>query len=275
MDTLHVALFVVALGFGLAQHLLDDDHAPITAGVPRWWTNGVLFAADTAIVTLFAAAIVWLTSADATAGVSLLAIGSWPVPAQIGLFLIVHSFMQYWIHRAGHRVPLLWSWHRIHHSDPALDATTGLRHHPFESVLDYVAFLLPTALLAPSAAAALGYFLLHIVFAMFTHFPPAFVPKRIDRALSLVINTPSLHQLHHSSWQKETDTNYGNVLMIWDRLFGTYLAAPETQRPGFALGLKEFPRQKAQDPFLLIVSPFMRPDHRDGNAGGGATQEPS
>jgi sterol desaturase/sphingolipid hydroxylase (fatty acid hydroxylase superfamily) len=275
MDTLHIALFVVALGFGIAQHLLDDDNAPITAGVPRWWANGLLFAAETASVTLFAAAIVWLTSANATPAISPFAIGGWPVLTQIGLFLFVHSFMQYWIHRAGHRVPLLWSWHRIHHSDPALDATTGFRHHPFESMMDYGAFLLPTLLLAPSAAAVLSYFLLHIFFAMFTHLPPKWVPQRIDRALSVAVNTPSLHQLHHSSLQIETDTNYGNVLMIWDRLFGTYLAAPSTPRPGFTLGLDEFPQQKAQDPFLLLASPFLSPDHRDQTASRGITQEHS
>lgn len=275
MDMLHIAVFVVALCFGLAQHVLDDDHAPITAGVPRWWTNGVLFAAETAVITLFAAAITWLTTVDAASLPAPAPIGGLPVLAQVGIMAIVFGFVQYWVHRASHQLPLFWSWHRIHHSDTRLDATTGLRHHPFESMLDYAAFLLPTLFLAPSAAGVLSYFILTIAFAMFTHFPPKWIPERLDRALSVVIVTPRLHQLHHSSWQQETNTNYGTLLIIWDRLFGTYLPAPSTQRPGFSLGLDEFPHNKAQDPFLLMASPFMAPDHRDKSASGEVARDQS
>jgi sterol desaturase/sphingolipid hydroxylase (fatty acid hydroxylase superfamily) len=157
----------------------------------------------------------------------------------------------------------LWSWHRIHHTDTQLDATTGLRHHRFESMLDYLGFLLPVLLLAPSAAAVLGYFLLSIAFAMFTHVPPGWLPEPVDRALSRVVMTPRLHRLHHSTWQPETDTNYGTVLTIRDRLFGTYLAAPAVPRPGFAVGLEEFPVTKAQDPFLQLAAPFLAADQRD------------
>jgi sterol desaturase/sphingolipid hydroxylase (fatty acid hydroxylase superfamily) len=268
MDTLNIIVFVVALAFGLAQHLLDRDPAPLaTNNAPRWWTNGLLFVADTACVTVFAAALTWLTTLNASSTVAPFPITALPVLVQVGLMLAMHSFVQYWVHRGGHKIPLLWGWHRIHHTDQHLDATTGLRHHPFESMLDYVAFLLPTLLLAPSAAGVLGYFVLTIAFAMFTHFPPSWLPAWLDRAMAYVFMTPRLHQLHHSTWQPETDTNYGNVLNIWDRLFGTFLAAPEMLRQGFALGLEEFPKAKAQDPFLLLASPFLAADQRDGVKG--------
>jgi sterol desaturase/sphingolipid hydroxylase (fatty acid hydroxylase superfamily) len=267
MDTLNAAVFVVAVCFGLAQHMFEDDHAPLSEGLPRWWTNGVLFAADTAIVSLFAAAIAWLTWVDSTTSTTHGPMGSLPVLAQMGVLLIGHGFVQYWLHRAGHRVPLLWTWHRIHHSDTRLDATTGLRHHPIESVLEYIAFLSLTVALAPTAAGVLGYFILNIAFAMFTHSPPAWLPARLDRALASMIMTPRLHQLHHSRWRKETDTNYGNILVVWDRLFGTYLAAPDSVRPGFALGLDEFPQKTAQDPFLQMASPFIPIDDRDELSG--------
>lgn len=263
MDTIHIAVFVVALCFGLAQHLLDHDRAPVTAGAQRWWTNGVLFTADIALVSVFAAAITWLTRVDTSTLIAPAPIGGLPVLSQMGALLIVSGFVQYWVHRASHQVPLLWGWHRIHHADTRLDATTGLRHHPFESMLDYGSFLVVTLALAPSAAGVLGYFILTVAFAMFTHFPPAWLPERLDRALSWLIVTPRLHQLHHSNWQRETDTNFGTLLIIWDRLFGTFLAAPSTPRTGFTLGLEEFPERKSQDPFLQLASPFMAPDHRD------------
>ncbi len=265
MDALNIAVFAVAITFGLGQHLLDRDPAPLTTtSLPRWWTNGVLFAADTAVVTVFAAAITWLTRFDPATAISPFPIAGLPLAAQMAVLLLVHSFVQYWVHRGGHQIPLLWTWHRIHHTDHRLDATTGLRHHPFESMLDYLAFLLVITLVAPSAAGVLGYFLLSIAFAMYTHFPPAWLPVDIDRAFAKVIMTPRLHRLHHSTWQPETDTNYGNVLVIWDRVFGTYLAAPETLRPDFRLGLDEWPAAKAQDPFLQLASPFLPTDQQKG-----------
>jgi sterol desaturase/sphingolipid hydroxylase (fatty acid hydroxylase superfamily) len=258
MDWLNISVFVVALCFGLGQHVLDHDRAPIANSAPRWWTNGVLFATDTACVTIFAATLAWLTRIDPEAVLSPFALRDMPVLAQAALLLLIHSLVQYWVHRASHELPLLWRLHRVHHTDLQLDATTGLRHHPFESMLDYLGFLLVTLLLAPEAAAVLGYFLVSIAFALFTHFPVHWLPVQLDNALSTVIMTPRLHRLHHSAWHKETDTNYGNVLTFWDRLFGTYLPAPATDRAGFAIGLAEFPAHKAQDPFVMMASPFQR-----------------
>jgi sterol desaturase/sphingolipid hydroxylase (fatty acid hydroxylase superfamily) len=260
MDLLNVSVFLVALCFGLAQYFFERHETPVTSGVSRWWTNGLLYFTDIAVVTIFAAAIAWLVQADNTKSLALLPVRDFSVPMQMAALLLVHGFVQYWVHRAGHQIPLLWSWHRIHHTDKELDATTGLRHHPFESILDYIAFLLPTLLLSPSPAAILSYFILTIAFAMFAHFPTHWLSAPIDQALSLIIVTPRLHQLHHSTWHKETDTNYGNVLVIWDRMFGTYHAVPDKLRADFALGLDEFPRIKAEDPFHLLISPFSGPE---------------
>jgi sterol desaturase/sphingolipid hydroxylase (fatty acid hydroxylase superfamily) len=262
MDLFNIAVFAVALTIGLLQHAFDMDHGPAPQAAQRWWTNGVLFVAHTAAVTVFAAAVTWLTRADLTAAPGILGTGALPVPAQIMLLLLAQSFVQYWLHRFGHQWPVLWRLHRIHHTDTTLDATTGLRQHPFESVVDYIPFLGLALVLSPSAAAVLGFFLLTFVFAIFTHITPALVPERLDRALSAIIMTPRLHQLHHSTWQPETDTNFGNVLVIWDRLFGTFLAAKQTPRAGFATGLDEVPAPQARDPFLLLALPFLHQDLR-------------
>jgi sterol desaturase/sphingolipid hydroxylase (fatty acid hydroxylase superfamily) len=259
MDLIHLAILATALAFGLIQHLLARDGRNPAR---RWWTNALLYATDIAVITLFAASVAWLTRPGAAALLPAVAITALPVLAQMAILLILHGVLQYGLHRCSHQIPRLWSWHRVHHSDPQLDATTGLRHHPFESLLDYLAFLLPVALIAPSAAGWLGYFLLNIAFALLTHMPPDLLPRKLERVLSRVVMTPGLHHLHHSDWQPETDSNYGTILVIWDQLFGTYRPLPATPRPGFALGLVEVPAPQAQDPFLMLAAPFLPQDLR-------------
>lgn len=265
MDVLNIAVFIVALCMGLAQHLLDrGGHVAMPDAGKRWWTNGVLYTADVASLTLYAAAISWLTRPGAAQGA--LGIGAQSITQQIAVLLVVQSLMSYWLHRWGHSLPAFWRLHRVHHADTTLDATTGLRTHPLEGVVVYTPILILTLFLTPSAEAVLGTFVISFGFNMFTHIDPGWVPARLDRALSHVIMTPRLHQLHHSTWQPETDTNFGNILVIWDKMFGTFLPAPHTPRAGFAVGLNEFPVQAAQDPFLQLASPFLAADQRkDGS----------
>jgi sterol desaturase/sphingolipid hydroxylase (fatty acid hydroxylase superfamily) len=266
MDILNFGIFGAALILGITQHLFD--RTSVNMALRRWWTNGLLFAVDTASVSLFAMAVGWIARSGAPPFVAITSTANLPYIAQLGILLLCHSFLQYWTHRLGHFVPLLWSWHRVHHTDTALDATTGLRHHPFEGLLNYPIFFLPLIILSPSASVMLAYILVSTFFALFTHMSPDWLPPRIDNILAKIVMTPRLHQLHHSTWQPETDTNYGNVLVIWDQLFGTYRRALPTPRHGFALGLEEVPAHKAQDPLLMIVSPFVRHDLRDNIKAG-------
>ncbi len=264
MDALHVAILTLALALGAVQHVLDRDRLPVAVqAAPRWWTNAGLFAATTACVSLLAAAITW-AAARGTPPVPAVAIGGLPLATQVPLFLLAQSLVQYGLHRAAHAVPLLWRLHRVHHTDRDLDATTGLRHHPFEGMLDHLALLGPTLVLAPTPEVVLVSLLVGIGFALFAHLDPGWVPARLDRALRLAIVTPRMHRLHHSTWQPETDTNFGTVLTFWDRLFGTYLEPPDTPRAGFALGLDEVPRARAQDLGAMLAQPFMAADRGNG-----------
>jgi sterol desaturase/sphingolipid hydroxylase (fatty acid hydroxylase superfamily) len=257
MGPLNAAVFFAALIAGLLQQWLVRDHdLKGASAVQRWWTNGVLYAACTATVTLAAAALAWLTSSAAHGPAGPVSIGQLPLAAQIALLLIVHSFVQYWQHRAMHQVPALWALHRVHHADTTLDATSGLRHHPVEAIISYLVLIGTAALLRPSAEGVLGYILLSMAFAMFTHMSPGLLPALMDRALSRLLVTPRLHQLHHSNRQPETDSNYGEVLIVWDRLFATCLDTPVVPRAGFAVGLEEFPPALAQDPIRQLASPL-------------------
>ena len=144
-----------------------------------------------------------------------------PWIAIFALLLISDSFAGYWAHRLMHRAPLLWRVHRVHHADELVDVSTSLRNHPLEMVVT-----LPTSAMvilavgAPVSAVAILQTLL-VGSAIWQHADIA-LPQRIDRALSIVFVTQRVHRTHHSPDRAKHDSNYGELLTIWDRLFGTF-----------------------------------------------------
>ena len=143
-----------------------------------------------------------------------------PLVPAVALTLIVRSLASYGLHRAAHSVPLLWRLHRVHHCDTAVDLSTGLRHHPGE-LLYVAAVLAALAILCGFSVPALaGYELAASVFALWTH-ANLRLPARAEHALGWLFATPALHHVHHSAARAETDSNYGECLILWDRLFGT------------------------------------------------------
>ncbi len=135
--------------------------------------------------------------------------------------ILVHTFLAYWMHRLMHSVPAFWRLHRVHHSDPSPDLSTGVRHHPLELLMAapvYYAGVIALGL--PVWAALLAHFIL-LAGALLKHLDGS-LPNRVERILRPVIATPCVHRVHHSSRPVETDSNFGNLLIVWDRVFGTY-----------------------------------------------------
>ena len=164
--------------------------------------------------------------------VGLVELGWLPGPwAQVLLSFVLLDFSRYWLHRMGHRVPFLWSFHRVHHSAEFLDATTGLRMHVVDflqlSALPVVLFglLLDTSSFAPwviPATLAIG-----VLFDGFQHANlHVDVRNPLFRAWNLLLNNPHFHSWHHTREGHECDGNYGNTLVIWDRLFGSEVTRP-------------------------------------------------
>lgn len=149
-------------------------------------------------------------------------------PALVMLAAIAaQTLVLYWVHRASHAFAPLWRIHRVHHADTALDLSTALRHHPIETLLIApLHYGVVIALGLPLWAALLTDFVL-FAGSLFKHLDIA-VPQPLERALGTVLATPTLHRYHHSERAEETDTNFGNTLIVWDRLFGTFhRAAPQ------------------------------------------------
>jgi sterol desaturase/sphingolipid hydroxylase (fatty acid hydroxylase superfamily) len=161
----------------------------------------------------------------------------------------------YWQHRAFHYFPLLWRAHRVHHSDTGFDVSLGLRFHPFEILPSLGYKLVLIATLGASPIAVLAYESLLLGFSLMTHadlsLPPAW-----ERVLGKVLVTPDWHRLHHSVYPEETDSNFGNILSLWDRLFATHAPWPRDGHRGMRIGLDQFRGRAEQSLPALLLQPF-------------------
>lgn len=228
--------------------------------LPRWqrWPGNLgIVALDALLVRLLVPV--------AGAGMAMLAAAQgWglfnqvPVPFWLAAFLsvVLLDLAIYVQHVVFHAVPALWRVHRMHHADLDFDVTTGARFHPIEIALSMLIKLgVIVALGAPAMAVVLFEILLNAT-SMFNH-GNVRLPAAVDRVLRFLIVTPDMHRVHHSIKRRETDSNFGFNLSLWDRLFGTYRAQPEGGHEGMTLGIPDFrdPRDCATLPGMLTI-PF-------------------
>lgn len=130
-------------------------------------------------------------------------------------------FSAYFIHWLEHKVPFMWRFHLIHHTDVHVDTTTANRHHPGESVFRFIFTSMAVFILGAPVWLIMLYQALSVVLSQFNHANIS-LPERIDKFLSLALVTPNMHHVHHHYVLPQTDTNYGNIFSIWDRIFGTF-----------------------------------------------------
>ena len=137
----------------------------------------------------------------------------------IGLVLLdlIGAWLIHWIQ---HSVKWMWKFHLIHHTDPHVDATSGLRAHPGENIFRLFFTILAVIVTGASFGLVMMYQTLSVFFAHFTH-ANIKIPYKIDKYLSYILVTPNFHKVHHHYVQPYTDSNYGNIFSIWDHIFGT------------------------------------------------------
>ena len=141
--------------------------------------------------------------------------------AIVGL-LLLDLIGAYLVHLIEHKVKFLWRFHLIHHTDTWIDITTANRHHPGESVLRFVFTIVGVFIVGAPMWMVFLYQTLSVVATQFNH-ANIVLPKRVDVFLSYFIVSPDMHKVHHHYVLPYTDSNYGNIFSIWDRLFGTYM----------------------------------------------------
>jgi sterol desaturase/sphingolipid hydroxylase (fatty acid hydroxylase superfamily) len=136
--------------------------------------------------------------------------------------LILDLIAQYGVHYLLHKVPAMWRLHIVHHSDKIVDATTGTRHHPIDFIIRE-GFALVAVIITGMPISF--YFLYRILSVLFTYWTHANIslPVWLDKGLSYVIVTPNMHKFHHHFELPWTDSNYGNMFAVWDRIFGTFV----------------------------------------------------
>src|SRR5262249_52113170 len=143
---------------------------------------------------------------------------SWlPRPIAWILAIALLDFLRYAVHYGLHRVPLLWRVHRVHHSDPDLDLSTGLRAHPLQSLLYQACQILTVACFAPPVGAVITAECLFCFQSFFAH-ANARLPGPLEGVLRRFFVTPDMHRIHHSDRREEQDRNYGDLFPWWDRL---------------------------------------------------------
>lgn len=246
-----IFLVMALLEAGLPRRRLENGR------LKRWPTNWGLILLDSILVRLiFPIGGVGLALLAQESGWGLFGLlGWWGVLAGILTFFAL-DFAVWGQHVASHKIPWFWRIHRVHHADSEVDATTALRFHPIEILLSFVWKGLVIVALGGPVEAVLIFEIVLNASAVFGH-ANVRLPLWLDRLLRLVIVTPDMHRVHHSVIQRETDSNYGFYLSIWDRMFGTYVDQPEKGHDGMEIGLGAPLTPRAhQFPFSLAI-PFL------------------
>jgi sterol desaturase/sphingolipid hydroxylase (fatty acid hydroxylase superfamily) len=199
----------------------------------------------------------------------------WPM-AHAGLALlagfVLLDLLYYFVHRLEHAVPLLWRVHAMHHSDPDVDLTTALRHHPFEIFLTSAAYWFAALVLGISAL-IVGIHALAVFSTAVVQHGNLRLPDWLDRRLQLVLVTMDMHRIHHSVLADQANSNYGAIFSVWDRLFGTYRRIAQAQHENIAFGVRELPRRDCLKPSAMLLTPWLI--SRVGATEGPSEQPPS
>jgi len=254
---IRLGVFITVLAvMMLWEYLKPNRLSPVSTG-KRWLSNFSMI--------LLGALVARLMIPTGLAAIAIYAqnnhLGMWnQIPMSLWLSMpisvLVFDCLIYWQHRLFHRVPLFWRIHRVHHADPHLDASTGLRFHPLEIALSLLLKIAAVLLLGAPVLAILIFEVLLNATSIFNH-SNIKLPLKLDKLLKTVIVTQSMHRIHHSQVVSETDSNFGFNLSIWDRLFGSYIEEAANGDEGIKLGLKEYSSPKTNTSLkALLLMPF-------------------
>ena len=224
----------------------------------RWPTNVAIFALDVLVQRVTLGAVAYLAAIEAEArGFGLFHLIAWPGLVEAALGLLVLDLAVYLQHVASHKIPWFWRLHQVHHADLDVDVTTGTRFHPVEILISALYKAAVVFLFGIDPWVVVVFEALLNASAIFTHGNFA-LPTRLDRLLRRVICTPDMHRIHHSTDPRETDSNYGFFLAIWDHLFATFTPDPAKGRDGLVLGLEEKRDPSKLRLIGLLAMPFRK-----------------
>ena len=176
--------------------------------------------------------------------------GHLPIYIQTIIMLLGADFFRYWLHVASHKWTILWKLHSVHHSPSKLDLINVARFHPVEKILQFLLDTLPFIILGVGQEVVSLYFIFYAVNGFFQH---SNIELRLG-FLNYIVSGPELHRWHHSVEIRESNQNYGNNLIIWDLLFGTWYLPENKEVDELGLEDKSYPT----DFINQIKAPFIK-----------------
>ena len=225
----------------------------------RWPHNlGVAVLNQLVIRFLLPTSAIALAILFEASGLGLLQLTELPAWLDFLLALLLLDLAIYLQHRLFHLVPFLWRLHAMHHADQDFDVTTGIRFHPVSVLLSALIKLGAIALIGPAAAAVFVFEVILNTTSMFNH-SNLRLPEALDRGLRLLIVTPDMHRVHHSSNEVEMNRNFGFNFPWWDRIFGTYQSDPDQGHEAMTIGLATFRSAAEQHSLRMLTQPWRLP----------------
>ena len=224
----------------------------------RWLTHLGITIIDSLVIRLLGpltaiAVAIWASGK----GIGLFNVLDFPVWLEITLAFILLDFAIYLQHVISHRVPLFWRFHKVHHTDRDLDASSAVRFHPVEILLSMLYKCGLVLIIGPAALAVLIFEIVLNASAIFNH-ANLKLPLGLDKTLRSVIVTPDMHRVHHSIVEGETNSNYGFNFSIWDKLCGTYKAQPQAGHESMTIGLSEHQNSATAKLLWSLKLPFAK-----------------
>jgi sterol desaturase/sphingolipid hydroxylase (fatty acid hydroxylase superfamily) len=222
----------------------------------RWVTSFSLMICGAALnrFTIGAGMIIAASYAQGR-GWGLLPMLGLPAPVAVLLAVIGLDCAVYWQHRFTHMFHVLWRFHRVHHIDPGFDVSTAVRFHPLEIAVSAAYKAGFVVVLGADAWAVVIYETLLSSFALFNH-GNVHLPRWMDHILRGLFVTPDMHRIHHSAVMVETNSNYGNILSVWDRIFASYIDQAQQDDRAMRIGLNEFRDPQSQSLVGSLWLPF-------------------
>jgi len=256
IPSLHRSLILVG---GLTLFWVLEGTLPLFSFKYHKWKHAIpnLFFTVTTIIVNFGLAFLLIATAD-WVKVNEFGIINWipnlPLWAYVLLGVLLLDFMgAYLAHYVEHKVKPLWMVHLVHHTDHNVDTTTANRHHPLESVIRFGFTLLGVFIIGTPIAIVFLYQSMSLIATQFTH-ANIKLPKKVDDIMSYVLVSPDMHKVHHHYVLPYTDSNYGNIFSIWDRVFGTFM---KLDREAIVYGVDTFPDEVANGNIgELLKQPF-------------------
>jgi sterol desaturase/sphingolipid hydroxylase (fatty acid hydroxylase superfamily) len=230
IPSLHRALILAG---GISFFWIIEGVFPLFGFKYNKWKHASIniFFTITTVIINFAFALIIVKASDWSVSkqfgiLQLVQLPTWVT--LIGGMLLLDLLGAYLVHFVEHKVKWMWKFHIVHHADTHVDTTSANRHHPGESVFRAVFTTLGVLVCGAPMWLVMLYQSMSAVVSQFNH-ANLRLPLAIDNALSWFFVSPNMHKVHHHFKQPQTDSNYGNIFSIWDRLFGTFNYTPIEQ----------------------------------------------